>query len=127
MNKRKLYSIEILFKLSDEYKSYKGLFDKYIELLRQKYLDVNYSKFIYVREKYNIDKFTKEVINIYDKRFTEEDIKNLSIFFQSETGKKLKDPLFKKEISTLSESWLQKIDSELCKISDEINEEKYEK
>ena len=125
INKRKLYSIEILFKLSDEYKSYKGLFDKYIELLRQKYLDVNYSKFIYVKNKYNIDKFTKEVINIYDKKFTEEDIKNMTIFFQSETGKKLKDPLFRQEISTLSESWLQKIDSELSKISDEINEQEH--
>ena len=126
MNQRKLYSIELLFKLSDEYKTYKDLFDNYINLLRQKYLDVNYSKFLEVKEKYNINRFSKEVINIYDKHFTEEDIKIMTDFFKSETGKKLKSPLLRQSMSNLSNSWFKKIDSELLKISNEINEQEYE-
>jgi len=118
MDKRKLYQIEILFKLSDEYRSYKELFNRYIGLLHQKYFDINYDKIIEIKNRYNVDKFTKEVVNIYDKHFTEEDIKIMIDFFQSDTGKKLKDPLLRETTSKLSESWLRKIDSELLKINE---------
>ena len=121
MDKRKLYQIEILFKISIEYKSYKELFDRYIHLLQTKYSNINFEKFKKVKDEFNIDKFTKRAITIYDDCFSEKEIQEIMIFYNSDVGKKYKDIEFKRKLAELGKEWVVEIDNELSKISREVD------
>ena len=117
MDKRKAYLIENLFKLSDEYTLYKELFEKYLVLLRRKYTDIKINQFQEVEKKFGINLFLVKVIKVYDDYFSEEEIKQLINFYNSDLGKKIKNISFRTDIAKAGEEFINIIDKELQEIS----------
>ena len=117
MDKRKAYLIENLFKLSDEYILYKELFEKFFILLQKKYTDIKISQFKETEKKFGMKFFLADVVKIYDEHFSEEEIKQLINFYNSDLGKKIKNISFRTNIAKAGEEFVKTIDKELQDVS----------
>ncbi len=108
-NKKKLYSIELFFKLSGQYDTYKLLLKNYFQLLRKKYKNIDEQEFIKIENEFSINLLLKKFIGIYDKNFNEQEIQLILDFYNSEIWKKMKKHDLNKSISNIFEQLMVNI------------------
>lgn len=103
--------VKELISLSGVFNLSKGVEKEVISRYKAKYTDVPDSVWSSIEPKISINQLIKEVIAIYESKFTEKEIDGLLIFYKSELGRKLieNSPNIMTEIQTATGNWGMKI------------------
>ncbi|MFH1760896.1 MAG: DUF2059 domain-containing protein [bacterium] len=116
-NSNKRESVRNLIRLSGALTVGQQLIDNVINTYKTTMPNIPASFWMDLKTESNLDKFTENLVDIYDRYLTEEDIKSIINFYSSPTGKKFVSvmPQIIQESMTEGQKWGQDIGVKMFK------------
>ena len=113
MDKKKDQLVSTLLKLLRVPTTLQIQVDRIKSLFEVKYQSVDKNKIAEIFKENGIDHLTNEIIQNYEKHFSEEDIQSLINFFSSEIGRKMRDEAFLEKIEKTQSDWVVAIETKI--------------